>query len=135
MTRQWVAGILLALTLVAGAHADTRETMQKNLARYEKYLGDPVDQFQFWTLYKWQLVGPTKVVVWSTINDAYLVTVEDPCPDLEWANTIALTSKQSHFVSAKFDSVTFGKGQCQIKQIQPIDYKRMLKDGPDDAGK
>ena len=134
MTRRIVAALALALALVASAHADTRETMQKNLTRFEKYAGAPIDQFQYWTLYKWQLVGPTKVVVWTTINDAYLVTVEDPCPDLEWANTIALTSKQSHFVSTKFDFVTFGKGQCQIKQIQPIDYKQMLKDGPDKAG-
>lgn len=131
MTRPIVAGLVIALTLVASAGADTRETQQKNLERFEKYTGAPIDQFQFWTLYKWQLVGPTKVVVWSTINDAFLVTVEEPCPDLEWANTISLTSKQSHFVSRKFDFVKFGRGQCQIKEIQPIDYKQMIKDGPE----
>jgi len=27
--------------------------------------------------------------------------------------------------------VTYGNGRCQIMEIRPIDYKQMLKDGPD----
>ena len=123
--------MLTALLAAASAHADTRATQAENLARFEKYAGAPVDQFEFWSLYKWQLVGPEKVVVWSTINDAYLVTVESPCPGLEWANSIAVTSKQSHMVSTRFDFVKYDKGQCQISRIQPIDYRQMLADGPD----
>jgi len=121
----------LAALAASTAHADTRKTQQENLARFEKYAGAPVDQFEFWSLYKWQLVGPEKVVIWPTINEAYLVTVDSPCPGLEWANSIAVTSKQSHMVSTRFDFVKYDKGQCQISEIQPIDYKRMIADGPD----
>ncbi len=131
MKNKLVLGLLFAVLCVSGAQAQTRKTQQENLERFEKYTGEPVDQFQFWSLYKWQLVGPTKVVVWPTINQAYLLTVNEPCPGLEWANTIGVTSKQRHLVSSKFDYVTYGKGRCQISEIRPIDYKRMLKDGPD----
>jgi hypothetical protein len=128
-TKLAALSVLLALS-IASAHADTRKTQAENLARFEKYAGAPVDQFEFWSLYKWQLVGPEKVVVWSTINDAFLVTVESPCPGLEWANSIAVTSKESHMVSTRFDFVKYDKGQCEISEIRPVDYKRMLADGP-----
>ena len=135
MKKKLVLGLVLAALCVSAAHAQTRKTQQANLERFEKYAGEPVDQFQFWSLYKWQLVGPTKVVVWPTINEAYLLTVNEPCPGLEWANTIGVTSKQRHIVSRKFDYVTYGKGRCQINEIRPIDYKTMLKDGPDAKAK
>jgi hypothetical protein len=135
MKTRLVAALALAALCMSSAQAQTRKTQQENLDRFEKYAGDPVEQFQFWSLYKWQLVGPNKVVVWPTINDAYLLTVDDPCPGLEWANGIGVTSKQRHLVSRKFDYVTYGKGRCQISEIRPIDYKTMLKDGPDEKAK
>lgn len=135
MKKKLVSAFVLAALCVSGTQAQTRKTQQENLERFEKYAGAPVDQFQFWSLYKWQLVGPTKVVVWPTINEAYLLTVNEPCPGLEWANTIGVTSKEGHLVSSKFDFVTYGKGQCQISEIRPIDYKTMLKDGPDAKAK
>jgi uncharacterized protein DUF6491 len=124
-----------AIVMCATALAQTRATQQQNLERFEKYAGSPIDEFDFWSLYKWQLVGPEKVVVWSTINDAYLITVAKPCPGLEFARGIGVTSKQRHIVSRKFDEVTYGKGRCEITEIRPIDYKRMLKDGPDEKAK
>jgi uncharacterized protein DUF6491 len=133
--RNFIAAIVLAGVLAAPAIAQTRATQQQNLERFEKYAGAPVDEFDFFSLYKWQLVGPEKVVVWSTINDAYLITVAKPCPGLEFAQGIGVTSKQRHIVSRKFDDVTYGKGRCQITEIRPIDYRQMLKDGPDRQAK
>ena len=34
-------------------------------------------------------------------------------------------------VSTRFDFVKYDKGQCQISEIRPIDYKRMIADGPE----
>lgn len=130
--RNVIAAIVLASVVAApAAVAQTRATQEQNLERFEKYAGAPVDEFEFWSLYKWQLVGPEKVVVWSTISDAYLITVAKPCAGLEFARGIGVTSKQRHIVSRKFDDVTYGNGRCQIAEIRPIDYKQMLKDGPD----
>jgi hypothetical protein len=124
-----MAATLVLGVLVAGlAHADTRATQQKNLEKYTPYLEAPVDGFTFWSLYKWQLVGPQKVVVWSTIKDAYLLTVETPCPRLEWAHGIGLTSAQSHQISKRLDFVTLARERCRIEEIQPIDTAQMAKD-------
>jgi hypothetical protein len=131
MNRKLAASVVLGILLATGALAQTREVQQEKLERYMKYAGDPIDQFNFWSMYKWSLVGPNKVVVWPSINEAYLLTVADPCPGLEWAKGIGVTSKQSHTVSTRFDYVTYGRGECQIIEMRPIDYKRMLKDGPD----
>ncbi|MGA9341441.1 MAG: DUF6491 family protein [Rhodanobacteraceae bacterium] len=130
-----------AMTLLMGglvatcglAIADTPATQRQNLDKYTPYIEAPVDSFQFWSLYKWQLVGPDKVVVWSTIKKAYLVTVQAPCPRLEWAPTIGVTSVQSHRVSARFDYVTLKNDRCRITKIEPIDVARM--DRERDAGR
>lgn len=135
MKAQVVVVCLLIALGVSGAQAQTRKTQQRNLERFEKYAGAPIESFEFWSLYKWQLVGPEKVVVWSTINDAYLITVEKPCSRLEWTKAIAVTSKQTHMVSSKFDYVKLGSDQCAIEEIRPIDYRRMIKDGPGDNPK
>jgi hypothetical protein len=130
--RNVLAAIVLACVVAApAAIAQSRATQQKNLERFEKYAGAPIDEFDFWSLYKYQLVGPEKVIVWSTINDAYLISVAKPCVGLEFASGIGVTSKQRRVVSRKFDYVTYGNGRCQITEIRPIDYRQMLKDGPD----
>lgn len=117
--------VVLGLACVVGAQAQTRKTQEQTYERYVKYAGDPIDEFQFWSMYKWTLAGPTRVVVWPNINEAYLISVDDPCPGLEWARAIGVTSKQPRFVSARFDFVTFEKGRCHITQIRPIDVKAM----------
>ena len=127
-----LAASLFAVTFGASAgmlaHADTAETQQKNLDRYTPYLQPPVDQFSYWSLYKWQLVGAEKIVVWTTVKDAYLLTVEQPCAKLQWANGITLSTQQSHFVSRRIDYVNADDDRCRITQIQPLDYARLLKD-------
>jgi hypothetical protein len=128
MRNQLIAALLCLAATAGSAVADTRATQQANLEKYTPYLQAPVDSFAFWTLHKWQLVGPEKVVVWSTINDAYLVTVEKPCAGLEWARGIGLSSKQSRQVSRRMDFVTVGHDQCRIQEIRPIDTRRMDAD-------
>jgi hypothetical protein len=116
---------VLLLAVAGGAEADTRETQQQHLDQYTPYLEAPVEQFRFHDLDRWQLVGPEKVVVWTTVKDAYLITVDQPCARLEYARSIGLTSQQSRTVSARFDFVTFDQQRCQIVRIQPIDLARM----------
>ena len=125
MKFQIAAMLVLGALVARPAQADTRATQQKSLERYTPYLEAPVEDFTFWSLYKWQLVGPQKVVVWSTIKDAYLLTVAEPCPKLEWANGIGLTSQQLHRISRRFDFVTLANDRCRITRIQPIDTARM----------
>ena len=121
-----LAGLLCgALLLAGGARADAPETQRKNLDRFAPYLQEPVEQFKFWSMYKWQLVGSDKVVIWTTIDDAYLLTVETPCTQLQWARDLGVTSQASHTVMRRMDSVIAGNDRCRILDIRPVDYRRM----------
>jgi hypothetical protein len=127
--KRWIAGLILPGTLAIGfVHADTRETQQRNLDKYTPYLQAPVEDFAYWTLYRWQWVGAEKVVVWTTVKDAYLLTVETPCPRLEWAHGIGLTAKQSHRIGRRLDFVTFAGDRCRIEEIRPIDVSRVIRE-------
>ena len=118
---------ILALLLATSASAQTREVQQERLSAYLPYAGEPVDRFQFWDLQRWELVGEYKVVVWPQLNEAYLLTVDPPCNDLEWTQKVGLSST-AHVVSKRFDSVMTGKDKCRINEIRPIDYKKYLAD-------
>ena len=121
---------LMALALLAGvAHADTRAHEDEEFARYKQYAGTPIDEFSMFRMWKWQVVGPERIVIWSTINDAYLVKVDTPCVRLEWTHAVVVTQKMRQKVSKKFDYVVFGNQRCKIAEILPVDYKAMLKDG------
>ena len=120
----------IALALLAGvAHADTRAHEDEEFARYKQYAGAPIDEFPMFRMWKWQVVGPERIIIWSTINDAYLVRVEKPCVRLEWTHAVVVTQKMRQKVSKKFDYVVFGNQRCKIDEILPVDYKAMLKDG------
>jgi hypothetical protein len=128
--------ILLTCGLVAVAYADTPEYEKQELMRYQKYAGAPVNEFSMFELFRWQVVGPEKLVAWSTIRDAYLITVDKPCIRLEWANGLSLTQAQKWKVSKSFDFVEFEKQRCKIMEIRPIDLAALRKDNPqtDEAG-
>lgn len=122
-----IAAFWLSL-IVSAALADTSATEATNLARVQKYVGAPIENFTMWTMYKWQGLGPEKLAVWTGINQAFLLTVEQPCIRLQDARGIVVTSRMSHQVNRRLDSVNFDSQHCQIGEIRPIDYKAMLKD-------
>ena len=128
--------VLLAVFATTVASAQTREKQEKRLDEYLPYAGAPVDRFQFWDLQRWELVGEYKVIVWPRLNEAFLLTVDPPCNDLQWKEAIGVTST-AHVVSQRFDSVVVGHDKCRINEIRPIDYKKYLADRKEakEAGK
>jgi len=118
-----LAGVLVALP----AMAQTRERQKESLEGYLPYAGEPVDRFQFWGLKQWELVDTDKVVVWPRLNQAFLLTVDKPCSELEWTQSISVTST-TNTVSRGFDSVKAGRDTCRINEIRPIDIKKYRVD-------
>jgi|SRR5829696_10165827 len=121
--RNWV--ILAAVAaLTACAAMKNRETDVQTLARYMDYAGEPVDSFSYLGRFDgWRSLGRDRVVVWTGVNDAYLLTVQQPCQDLQFAQRIGVTSTGST-VSRGFDSVKVGNNQtCRITEIRPVNYK------------
>jgi Family of unknown function (DUF6491) len=129
MNRILSAAVALLAAVTGSAFADTIATEATNLARFEKYAGAPVENFTMWSMYKWQGLGPDTLAVWTKVNEAYLLTVAQPCIHLEDARGIIVTSQMSHQVNRRLDYVNFASQHCQIVAIRPLDYKTMIKDG------
>ena len=100
----------------------TRET-------YLKYAGPPVESFTYLGHYNgFRTLGGQDVVIWTTINDAYLIKVLEPCMNLQFANRVELTSA-AHTVTRSIDWVVFDNGRCRIDTMRHINYLAMKKAG------
>jgi len=110
---------LFAVALLAGC-ANTPKL------EYTDYVGEPVKSFYMDRFDGWTPVSKDQLVVWTGINEAYLLTVTGYCPDLKFVNTVAVTSTAN--TVDKFEKVLVGKDQCFIKEIRPVDTKQMKAD-------
>ncbi len=126
--------ILLAAAVVAGcAGLPHREGKEETLERYMTYAGPPVDSINYLGGFSgWNSLGRNKLLVWSGVSKAYLLTVEPTCRDLEFAERVEVTSSTGSTVQSRFDRVRFRNGyrheSCRIEEIRPVDYARMKKD-------
>lgn len=111
---------LAACAMPGAGDPQSREAAQ--LERYRQFAGEPVRDFHFWNLDRWEVLGETDLVVWTNPREAYLLHVQRPCTGLDFANTIALTSTQQR-VYARFDSVLFENQRCRIAEIRAVDGK------------
>jgi len=116
---------VVAAALLAGC-ASTLKMFNAPKLDYREYAGEPVKSFYMNDFDGWSAVSKDQLVVWSGINKAYLLTVTGYCPDLQFANVIAVTST-AHTVD-KFEKVIVGRDRCFIKEIRPVDTQRMKAD-------
>jgi hypothetical protein len=74
----------------------------------------------------WTPVSRDQLVIWTGINEAYLLRVWDTCPDLTFANSIQVT--QTGYTINKFEKVIAGRDSCPILEIRPLDVKQLKAD-------
>jgi hypothetical protein len=124
VTVSCVAGLL-----VACADGIPRQDSQlQTRERYAAYAGEPIDRFTWLgRYYSWESLGNNQLVLHTTPNDAYLLTVSPPCNDLNFAQAIGLTST-GNTVTVRLDSVRVKRWSCPIAQIRPVDAARMRAD-------
>ncbi|MFC5570750.1 DUF6491 family protein [Lysobacter yangpyeongensis] len=120
---------LAALAFAFSACASGGMTDTEKLALYRAHALAPVPSFHYLgRIDGWTPLGDTAVAVWTRPNVAYLLEVDGPCPDLDFASAIGLTN-QSGTVYSRFDKViprTHGGANpipCHIGQIRPLDVK------------
>lgn len=117
----------VAVLAVVGC-ATNRLDDAERLAIYRAHAGAPVSSFHYFTgLNGWTPLGDAAVAVWARPNDVYLLELNGPCPDLDFAQAISVTS-QMGTVSARFDKVIALDRNamnipCQIREIRPVDIK------------
>ena len=119
---------MAAIVFVSTAQADTRAYEKEQLARFEHYAGQPVDEFSMFELWQWEVLSRDKLVLWSTIHVAWLIRVNKACNKLEWTHGLSVTQTLGQKVSQKVDSIVFRDQRCKIEEIRPIDDMRSTAD-------
>jgi hypothetical protein len=112
--------------------SDARRTENEKLALYRAHAKPPVESFHYFnSLDGWTSLGDSAVAIWTRPSEAYLLEVNGPCPDLDFAQAIGLTNQFGR-VYTRFDRViprmVAGGAQpipCHIKEIRPLDVKAL----------
>lgn len=121
--RNWIILAALAAVTACSAMRHREEKDAETLQRYIDYADKPIDSFNYLGNFdRWISLGSSKLVVWTQINTAYLLTVREPCPDLPFAMNIGLTAGAGT-VHRGFDAVQVGSDRCIITEIRPVNYK------------
>ena len=116
----------IAATMLTGCMSTLKKLNEPKLD-YREYAGEPVKSFDMRNYDGgWSAVSRDQVVVWSGINEAYLIKVSGYCPDLMFANAIGVTNTAG--TVDKFEKILVGKDKCLIEEIRPIDTKQMKAD-------
>jgi Family of unknown function (DUF6491) len=123
--------LTVVLTALLASACATQKGVERTkgerlLSRYEPYIGEPIKSFTAFRKDSWQPISRTQLVLWTTFNDAYLLTISNNCPDLPFANAVRVTSTGSSI--STFDQVIVRRNRCPIQTIQPIDVRQMRKD-------
>jgi hypothetical protein len=120
------AGLAAALML-SGCATNARLHDADRLALYQQHAGEPVPSFRYFTsISGWTPLGDSALAVWARPNEAYLLTLNGSCTDLQFAMGISLTH-QFRTVYARFDRVVpHGSTSttmipCPIREIRPLD--------------
>lgn len=94
--------------------------------RYADYAGPVIDDFHYFRFDGWEVVSRNELVLWTGLQEAYLLKVWDTCPDLEFAFHVGVTSSFNRVTH--FDKVRVGRERCPISEIRRIDVARMKAD-------
>ncbi|QNJ99900.1 DUF6491 family protein [Dyella telluris] len=127
-----VKQLLAAVAVVAALGGCTRvgkdytSRMEARQQDYAAAAGTPVNNFHYFSLWSWEPLSNQQLAVYTRSNEAWLLDLDGSCRNLEFTNHISLTSSASE-VSVKFDRVLTGPGDapCFIKQIRPVDLKKL----------
>ena len=117
---------IATLGMAACSSVPYAQRMSARQAAYAAAAQEPVRSFRFFELYSWEPLGDSRLAIYTRPNEAYLVSVMGPCPDLEFTNAIGLTSNLNE-VQVRFDKVLTGRRDipCTIGEIRPVDLARL----------
>jgi hypothetical protein len=121
-----VASLASACATTAGNDGSMIQRSDTRLEKYEPYIGEPVNGFTAMRYDSWEPISRTQLVLRTTMNDAYLLTVDGTCSELPFAETIGVTTTGNQVT--RFDTVLVRGNRCMIRQIRPIDIRQMRAD-------
>ena len=118
--------VALAAALTACSSVPYAQRQQQRQAAYAAAAGAPVKSFHFFSLWSWEPLSDSELVVYTQPQRAWLLGLDGHCQNLEFTQAIGLTSSTGE-VSTRFDKVLTGRNYipCTIMQIRPVDVKRL----------
>lgn len=125
-----VGAALAAMLALSACASDGGVRAAEKLALYQSHAGEPVSSFRFFgSINGWTPLDDSTLAVWTRPSEAWLLALQGPCHDLEFAPAIGLTSQMNQ-VHARFDKViTHGSGAmqlpCHIREIRPLDVRAL----------
>lgn len=121
----------LPILLAACATAPTAQQVAQRTARYEAAAGKPIRSLYLndRNFYSWEAINDHQVVVYLSPTHAYLLDLP-PCPGLMTSNGLAYTVKMDQ-INVNFDNVIPSQTSipCQIRNIRPVDAKKVKETG------
>jgi len=122
---RWVFCTACVLAVGACGSAPYAQRQAERLAAYTAVAGAPVSSFRFLSLYSWEPLSDTELVVYTRPNQAWLLEVAGGCTALSYTPSIGITS-YLHQVSRNFDKILTGRHNfpCTITGIRPLDITR-----------
>ena len=110
----------ISAILLSACAGNPAQRADEQLQRYLAVAGAPVKSFRYFSFNSWTPLGREHLVVWTKPREAWLIQVKPLCQDLNFAQSIALTSSLNR-VYARFDKVLVRDYTCRIDSIRPID--------------
>jgi hypothetical protein len=92
---------------------------------YTDYAGEPVKSFYMSNFDGWNAISKNQLVVWRH-EQGLPAHGHGYCPDLQFAQAIAVTSTGN--TVDRFEKVIVGRDRCFIDEIRPLDTKQMKAD-------
>ncbi|CAA0079519.1 Uncharacterised protein [Halioglobus japonicus] len=124
----WSCSMLFGCASVEQASAEREklasEPLPEAVASLGYEIGAPVEQVTEWSLYNWQSINETSLIIWVDAFHPYLFTLRELCPSLAFAQTIGV-SNSGPTIDANFDAIVVpnppgGGEQCFIDKIYPL---------------
>jgi hypothetical protein len=132
------SALLCALLLVNACAMSSRTTPAERLAWYRANAGAPVDSFQSSArLWGWRSVGDSALTAWTRHDQGFLLELAHPCPDMPFASSIGLTTRNDRVVAGLDSVVVAGRGgeggrvSCRIETIRPLNTRVVEEDKRD----
>jgi hypothetical protein len=117
---------ILAAVLVAAGCA-TKSAREAEAQVYFRHMGDPVEEVRAFRLTDWRPLDRYHLVVWRSVNDAFVIRVQEPCTNIDFAQTVAVEYR-APVLRSRFDWVLVDGDRCRIEWIRPVDYRDVRKD-------
>ena len=128
MIRQSAAVLLSILIATAASAAATKTDRQTRMDERREFVtgfaGESQSSVRFSRFYDFEPLGSDTLLLYESLNRAYLVKIEDFCPDMPNAFKLGVDNSSSS-LNVRLDAITVRGDRCRIIEIRPVDVKAM----------